>query len=162
MTASITGRPVVVRELLATKASVGLARSIVAAFLRVHGLVRYEERALAIVSELVTNAVAVSRPTGTVRVYGTVEPARLWLAVSDAFPERDPAPRNAVSTVEEIDAAGSEEFGGWGLMLVRAYADRVWVERPAGGGRKWVCASIDVAGPGAGATRVGGRGGGGR
>ncbi|MFB4320243.1 hypothetical protein [Actinomadura sp. 21ATH] len=55
-------------------------------------------------------------------------------------------PRNAVATVEEIDAADSEEFGGWGLMLVQAYADRVWIERPAGGGCKWVRASVGLEG----------------
>jgi anti-sigma regulatory factor (Ser/Thr protein kinase) len=77
-------------------------------------------------------------------VYVAADTCRVRVAVSDTAPERDPAPRGAVSSVEEIDDAGCEEFGGWGLMLVQAYADQVWTERPEGAGFKWVCASIDL------------------
>lgn len=144
MTAVGTGRTAIARDLLASGASVGLSRSVVSSFLRANELGAYEERALAIVSELVTNAVAISGPTDVVRVYVAADTCRVRVAVSDTAPERDPAPRGAVSSVEEIDDAGYEEFGGWGLMLVEAYADQVWTERPAGVGFKWVCAAIDL------------------
>ncbi|XVQ10298.1 ATP-binding protein [Spirillospora sp. CA-255316] len=135
---------VVVRELLATRASVGLARSVASGSLRAWGLGRYEERALAIVSELVTNAVAVSAPADTVRLYINAVPERLVIGVSDAAVGRAPRAREAVSTVEEIDQAASEEFGGWGLMLVAAFADAVWTEPAKDGTAKWVCASIGL------------------
>ncbi|GAA2456557.1 hypothetical protein GCM10010191_89950 [Actinomadura vinacea] len=55
-----------------------------------------------------------------------------------------PQPREAVSTVKEIDEAGSDGFGGWGLLLVTAHADAVWTEPAEDGTAKWVCASIYV------------------
>ncbi|XVQ11842.1 ATP-binding protein [Spirillospora sp. CA-255316] len=146
MSATTAAGSAVIRDLLATRASVGLARSVASFSLRAWGLERYEERALAIVSELVTNAVAVSAPTGTVRLYLTALPKRLVIGVSDAAVGRAPRVREAVSTVEEIDQAGSDEFGGWGLMLVAAYADAVWTEPAKDGTAKWVCASISLEG----------------
>nr|BFE33080.1 hypothetical protein GCM10010200_053310 [Actinomadura rugatobispora] len=135
---------VVARDLLATRASVGLARSVASGSLQTWGLERFEERALAIVSELATNAVAVSAPTDTVRLYLAALTERLVIGVSDAAVGRAPQARQAVSTVEEIDRAGSDEFGGWGLMLVAAYADAVWTEPAKNGTAKWVCASINL------------------
>ncbi|GAA2424818.1 hypothetical protein GCM10010191_41300 [Actinomadura vinacea] len=134
----------VIRDLLATGASVGLARSVVSYSLRAWGLGRYEERALAIVSELATNAVAVSAPTDTVRLYLAIRRGCLVLGVSDAAGGRMPAQRTTVSCVKEIDEAETAEFGGWGLMLVAAYADEVWTEPTKDAGAKWVCAAIKL------------------
>jgi hypothetical protein len=47
-----------------------------------------------------------------------------------------------VSTLVEIDASPFFDFGGWGLVIVRALADGMWVQQ-AGSGAKWVCASIN-------------------
>src|SRR5687768_4194278 len=105
MTAVTGAGQAMARDLLATRASVGLARTSVSAFLRSRGLGRYEERALLIVSELMTNAVAISAVTDVVRVYVACRSGRLWIGVCDGAPEREPVVRRAVSTVEEIDRA---------------------------------------------------------
>ncbi|GLZ07028.1 hypothetical protein Acsp03_44940 [Actinomadura sp. NBRC 104412] len=66
----------------------------------------------------------------------------LCFAVRDGVPHRLLCDRLPVSSVTDIDAAPSFDFGGWGLVMVRALSDRTWVQQ-AGPGAEWVCASID-------------------
>ncbi|MFI0357480.1 ATP-binding protein [Actinomadura sp. 9N407] len=133
-------------ELRAIRASVVLARSFVAATLHSWGLERCREAALAITSELMTNAVEVSAPGGIVRIHMSRRPNGLWLKILDGAAERQPFRRRTVTSVEAVDAAESESFGGWGLQLTEYYAERVWTERAAERGCKWVCAVIDLEG----------------
>ncbi|XVQ09969.1 ATP-binding protein [Spirillospora sp. CA-255316] len=135
---------VVQRDVLASRASVGVARRFVAGTLRGWGLERYEEAAVAIVSELATNAVEVSAPDDTVRVHLSRRGGELWLGVLDGAGGVRPVLREVVGSVEELDASAAEDFGGWGLRLARHYADRFWVEAAQEPGCKWVCAAIAV------------------
>ncbi|MFC5751637.1 ATP-binding protein [Actinomadura rugatobispora] len=131
------------RDLLAARASVGVARRFVTGTLRGWGLERYEEAAVAIISELATNAVEVSAPGETVRVHLSRREGELWLGVRDGAGGVRPVLREVVGSVEDLDASGAD-FGGWGLRLARHYADRFWVEAADEPGCKWVCAAIDI------------------
>jgi anti-sigma regulatory factor (Ser/Thr protein kinase) len=139
-----TVRTEVFRDLLAARASVGVAREFVASTLRAWRLERVQEAALAIASELVTNAVEISAVDGSVRVHLSLHRGELWLGVMDGAGGVQPVRRRAVTSLEEIDAAEGEGFGGWGLQVVQCYADRVWIEDADQPGWKWVCAAIAV------------------
>jgi hypothetical protein len=54
-----------------------------------------------------------------VRVHLTLQPEEVWLGVMDAAAEVRPTMRRGVTSLEEVDAADSEQFGGWGLHLAR-------------------------------------------
>ncbi|MFI0355338.1 ATP-binding protein [Actinomadura sp. 9N407] len=144
MTAAPTTDSAVTKDVLATGASVGLARSLVSSFLHARGISGIIDAASVIVTELVTNAVKISRePASTVRIHLSVRGTDLWIGVLD-LAEGSPVNRLPVATLDEIDASRSEVFGGWGLMLVQAYADRFWIEPTSEGKGKWVCAAIIV------------------
>jgi anti-sigma regulatory factor (Ser/Thr protein kinase) len=134
--------PAVTKDLLASGASAGLARDAVTRFLRSVGLERHAEAGRSIITELLVNAVTVSRPAAVVRMHVGRRDPHLCFGVQDGAPLRLPRPRVSASTLAEIDTSPSFEFGGWGLVIVRALADRMWVQQ-AGPGAKWVCASID-------------------
>jgi hypothetical protein len=70
----------------------------------------------------------------------------LCVKVLDGAARREPFMRRTVASVEEVDAADGEEFGGWGLRLAEYYAERVWTERAVERGCKWVCAVIGLDG----------------
>jgi anti-sigma regulatory factor (Ser/Thr protein kinase) len=137
------------RDVLAAPASVGVARRFVTATLREWGLDRYAEPATAIISELATNAVEVSAADAVVRVHVSVRSGELWLAVLDGVAQVRPVSRRTVTCVDEVDAAGEGEFGGWGLQLAGHHADRLWFEdAEPESGCKWVCAAIQIVKPG--------------
>jgi hypothetical protein len=135
--------PYVTRDLLATRAAVGLARDMVTSFVRSAGLEGHAEAGRSIIGELMSNSVKASRPAALVRMHVGRRDPHLCLAVRDGAGYRLPQPVVPVSTVAEIDASPSFDFGGWGLLIVTTLADRTWVHR-TGPGTKWVCASIDL------------------
>ncbi|MFB4319580.1 ATP-binding protein [Actinomadura sp. 21ATH] len=145
MTMARTIHPVAECELRAARASVVLARMFVAATVQEWGVTECEEAALAVVSELVTNAVEVTAQGAFVRVRLSRREDGLWLKVLDGAERREPVVRETVTCVEDVDAAEGDAFGGWGLQLVRHHAERVWTERAAEQGCKWVCAVIGLA-----------------
>jgi len=139
------------RELQAVPASVGVARDWAHARLCALGLKKeLVQSGMLIMSELVTNAVEISKPTDTVLAYVGLEGDYVNIAAADQYGDRLPTERPTISTLAEVDGAALEaEFGGWGLPLVKALAARFWVQPyyPHGrGGPKWVCASLWIGG----------------
>jgi anti-sigma regulatory factor (Ser/Thr protein kinase) len=132
------------REVLASKAAAGLARSGVKGVLLGLGLAGAIDDGCLIMGELVNNAVAVSPNASTIRIFAGLRARGLVVAVWDAD-QRMPQRRPMVETsLEELDLR-PENFdrnGGWGLGIVTALAKECWVERTEPG--KWVCASLDV------------------
>ena len=132
------------REMPATKAAAGLARSGVKSVLLELGFAEAVEDGCLIVGELVNNAIAVSSEASIIRVFAGLRPRGLVVAVWDAdqrMPRRRPAPQ---MSLEELDLR-PENFdrnGGWGLGIVAALARECWVERTNPG--KWGCASLNV------------------
>jgi anti-sigma regulatory factor (Ser/Thr protein kinase) len=124
--------------------SVGDARATVHQALTLWGLQQITEPALAITSELVTNAIATSRknaPEGTepaaVTIRVTVEPGELCIRVWDPDPTPPPADPSLPDDLSET---------GRGLFIVKAFASR-WGWHPGPNGGKYVCAAISLDAP---------------
>lgn len=128
------------RELAASKASAGLARTLVISHLLRWGASEFIDRAVPVVSELTNNAIRVSEVAGSIYVHASLKPVGLWLGVSDTSPQT-PVQRETVGGTEDIDSWEEENFGGWGLQIVQSCSDRFWIE-PAREGHKWVCAEL--------------------
>ncbi|MFD0851165.1 hypothetical protein ACFQ07_02980 [Actinomadura adrarensis] len=76
-----------------------------------------------------------------------VEARHVVVAAADPRVGESFAPSTPVRSLEEIDAADGDEFGGWGLGIVQSIAERVWVQPTGldGAAGKWVCAAIRIA-----------------
>jgi anti-sigma regulatory factor (Ser/Thr protein kinase) len=129
------------REIAASKAAAGLARSLVASHLLKWSATQFTERAVSIMGELFINAARVSGPAGTVLVHLRLDRESLWIAVEDGSPDV-PSKRATVSGVEDLDRSDTDEFGGWGLTIIETLADEFWVEPSTRPGYKWVCARL--------------------
>lgn len=130
------------RELLATKAAAGLARTYVRQRLVLLGFAGAVDDAVLIAGELVANAVAATPRDATLRIFLGHRPRGLVFGVWDGSAAM-PVPRSPGEiTLETIDRL-PDEPGGWGLGLVAALARDYWTE-PAPQGGKWVCALLDV------------------
>jgi anti-sigma regulatory factor (Ser/Thr protein kinase) len=132
------------REVAASKAAAGLARSLVAAHLVKWSATQFTERAVSIMGELFINAARVSGPAGTVLIHLRLDREGLWIAVEDGSPD-EPSKRATVGSVEDLDRSDTDEFGGWGLTIIETLADEFWVEPSQRAGHKWVCARISSA-----------------
>lgn len=129
------------RQLMASNASAGLARTLIVSHLIKWNASRFIDRAVPVVSELFNNAVRVSRMTENVAVHASLRnPSTLWLGVADSSPD-NPTKRSTVQGLEDLDSWEKDDLGGWGLGIVEACSDRFWVE-PARNGFKWVCAEF--------------------
>lgn len=96
-----------------------------------------------VVSELATNALAISDSDGTVRVRLRAWPLVIQVGVWDASPD-EPKIRAGDLSLDEIDALPDDhDFGGWGLVLVQELASGRHVERTESGG-KFVLADFDM------------------
>ena len=140
------------RTLLASPAVVGLSRDIIATWAIAWGLPEEtSDKLVRCTSELVTNAVGISHRSGQIRLRLSRTADSVTLSVWDGSPE-EPKSSSPDITLPELDAlpdtAGPDElpaFGGWGLPIVEALADRTgtaWVH-PAPQQGKWVCATFD-------------------
>lgn len=132
------------RDVLATRAAAGLARSAVREVLLSLHVPGAVDDAQLIMAELVNNAIAVSPPDATIRLFVGFRAQGLVLAVWDGdqrMPERRPVPELTLETLD-LRPENFDRNGGWGLGLIAALSRQTWVE-PAEPG-KWVCASLDV------------------
>jgi len=103
------------------------------------------------VSELVSNAVAVSGCTDLIKIRLERSATCVILSVFDRSP-RQPVSSAPHLTLEAIDALPDDggpmtlpEFGGWGLPLVESLADAIgahWIE-PAPQSGKWIWAGFN-------------------
>ncbi|MBA9007929.1 ATP-binding protein [Thermomonospora cellulosilytica] len=133
------------RELLATAAAAGLARTYVDVQLRKLGCAEAVHDAQLVATELVANAIAECRWGGTIRIFLGQRPRGLVFGVWDPgprMPRRGPMPELTLGTLD-LDPAGFDRNGGRGLAVVAALTRDLWVERSRPGG-KWVCALLDV------------------
>lgn len=128
------------RELSASRASAGLVRSLVVSHLLKWSLPHVVDSAVTVISELVNNAVRVSSPADSILVHASLHGSAVWVGVADCSPYL-PAKRATPETLTDVDSREDEDFGGWGLRIIEACSDRVWIER-TDDGRKWVCAEI--------------------
>lgn len=118
----------ITRSLLATPASVKVARRLAEAALRSWGLDGMADDVTLVVSELVTNA-GRAKPYGEMRLVVFLLPSYVGVEVHDGVPE--PPVRRvpvAVDDMAECDA------GGRGLLIVDALAEH-WDVRPNGDGK---------------------------
>jgi hypothetical protein len=140
------------RTYRACAAIVGLSRGVVASQAEAWNLPEpMKDGLVRSVSELVTNAVGVSKALDLVRIRLEWFPTCVLLSVHDVSPERPKASAPNL-TLEEIDAFPDDEdpqtlpeFGGWGLPLVKTLADATganWVN-PAPQSGKWVWARFN-------------------
>ncbi|MFI0357322.1 ATP-binding protein [Actinomadura sp. 9N407] len=131
--------PDLMREMLATRAAVGLARAYIRQHLCALGLAHTFDDTSLIGSELMTNAIAASATGSTVRLFIGYRCGKLVLAVWDDSPAMPVRKESEPLTPDAVDSL-PDEPGGWGLGLVEALAHEYWTE-PAGSG-KWVCAAL--------------------
>lgn len=129
------------REMLATRAASGLARSYIRQHLYQLGLAHAVEDTSLIGTELVSNAIAASAPGSTIRLFIGYRCGKLILAVWDDSPAMPVRKESEPLTPEAVDKL-PDDPGGWGLGLVEALAQGFWTE-PAGSG-KWVCAALKI------------------
>jgi anti-sigma regulatory factor (Ser/Thr protein kinase) len=146
-----TSRPVLQRELLATKASMGVARNAVVGELRRAGLEGAVADARLITDELVMNAIDASPAVATVRVDLTWWPDGLVLSVWDCRHDRMPWHRpslgrdlpDAQPDPKALDPGHDcLDMGGWGLQLAEALSQRLWSTPTTTPQGKWVCALL--------------------
>jgi hypothetical protein len=138
---------------------VGLARDLVGRQADAWGLpISVKDAAVRSVSELVTNALAVSGAADHIKIRFVAAPETAVIYVWDGSPQ-EPRRTSPVITLDDLDAmpdlAGPDalpDFGGWGLGLVESLADATgatWVE-PSPHHGKWVWARFDyISGPSA-------------
>jgi hypothetical protein len=144
-------RPVLQRELLATEASMGVARNVVVGELRRAGLEGAVADARLITDELVMNAINASPVVATFRVDLTWWPHGLVLSVWDCCSERMPWHRPSLGRDlpdAQPDANALDpghvclDVGGWGLQLAEALSQRLWSAPTTAPQGKWVCALL--------------------
>ena len=110
--------------MLASNATAGLARTLTRARLHRWKYTHISDDALLVVSELIANAVAATRPGGEIRFQLSRDCAGVLAAVWDDAPGT-PRTRGVPDiTLETLDLAEErwDDNGGWGLPLVAALA----------------------------------------
>ncbi|MBG0854095.1 ATP-binding protein [Streptomyces spinoverrucosus] len=134
-----TGHPSYSTTLERTEESAGVARRATLTTMQCWGVPQEAaDAAVAIVSELVTNAIVHSRRGGIRLIYELPEPGRVLVAVVDRDAYRLPEVRTPAPDTDE---------GGRGLLLVAALSDRWGYDRM--GSRPWgkrVWAELRVGG----------------
>jgi anti-sigma regulatory factor (Ser/Thr protein kinase) len=127
----------VIRSFLASPAVAGLARDLVERQARTWGLDGLRNDLLAVVAELVGNAVEISGVGDVIKVRMRRDITGVVLLVWDSSNER-PMLRNVELTLDLIDALPEDhEFGGWGLSIVERLCDRTGIHWTPPSG-KWV------------------------
>ncbi|MBG6092154.1 ATP-binding protein [Actinomadura viridis] len=130
--------------MLASRAASGVARSAVRDVLLGLGYPHAVGDAQLIIAEMVNNAIAVSPPDSTIRIFVGFRPLGLVVAVWDGdsrMPQRRPAAGVTLRTLD-LRPENFDRNGGWGLALIEALARRAWLEHAVTG--KWVCALLNV------------------
>ncbi|MBD2893311.1 hypothetical protein amrb99_22320 [Actinomadura sp. RB99] len=128
--------------MLATPATVGLARTLADAWMCKWGYSRILDDALLIVSELVTNA-ARETPHKEIRFQLSRDAQGVVIAVWDSglgVPRPKPFRR---LTLEDLDlsAEAFDDNGGWGLHIVQSLSTRCGATQDPNGG-KWIWARL--------------------
>lgn len=140
------------RQYRASAAIVGLSRAVIGGQADSWHLPEAMKDALVrCVSELMTNAVAVSGALDLVKIRLEWFPTCVLLSVYDVS-AKEPKTSAPNLTLDELDALPDvedplelREFGGWGLPLVETLADVTgahWL-RPAPGSGKWIWARFN-------------------
>jgi anti-sigma regulatory factor (Ser/Thr protein kinase) len=129
-------------SMLATPATVGLARTLADAWMCKWGYSRILDDALLIVSELVTNAVR-ETPHKEIRFQLSRDAQGVIIAVWDSAPGAPrPKPLRKLALDDlDLSAEAFDDNGGWGLHIVQALSVRCGATLdPAGG--KWIWARL--------------------
>jgi anti-sigma regulatory factor (Ser/Thr protein kinase) len=126
----------ITKPMFASRATVGLCRSMVAETLRAWGCAELVDDALIVVSELATNAVAVSGSLGRIALLLDKEAGGLVrIGVWDGAPgERPLAP---MAPAVDLEDGNYDDNHGWGLAIVGSLARKVGCDPLLGGKVVW-------------------------
>ncbi|WP_067469532.1 ATP-binding protein [Actinomadura macra] len=147
MTTTVT-RCTSTRRFTALSSSVGLARDQIATAVHKWRLPVSLDDAVLVVSELVTNAIRMSRPTDQVILHLRWISIGLVIGVWDSSTTMPTVGALGDLTLDDIvpdpEALGPDDdrTGGWGLPLVQMVAGAFQVERTASPIGKWVIALL--------------------
>jgi Histidine kinase-like ATPase domain len=138
----MTGSDDLVLTLLASKSTVGLARTLTHARFRRWGILHKLDDAFLVMSELITNATAAT-PYEKIKFRLSRDRAGIVIAVWDSsarVPRDQPLPELTMATLDTSEESWDDN-GGWGLHIVVALSvDCGYTFDPAGG--KWVWARL--------------------
>jgi hypothetical protein len=127
------------REMLASRAAVGLARTMVRARLLAWGLGEVVPDALLVASELVANAVQACSWADRIALRLSRDSTGVLLEVWDPV-HRPPTAQTVELTLEtlDLDPAHFDDNHGWGLSIVQALSIECgWNPGPNGGKTVW-------------------------
>jgi histidine kinase-like protein len=147
-----TSQTVLLRQFLASKESMAVARQAVGAELGRQGLAHLADNARLITDELFMNALKAARMGSVIKVSLDRSHDGVTLAVWDcntSKPYLRPSLGGELGTAVTPDERALDpdhftgEIGGWGLRLVAGLSDRNWVSYTDNPHGKWVCALLN-------------------